>query len=1413
MKRNPIHKTIQALALLLFAFATVASAANVTLQTDADGQYVVMPKKGTDYLTIPEGVTSFRVKSYNAVYSCQKKLDGYLVLNAPEGFLFQIEGKHHLFMTGGKASASEITTTPLGSLKIYDGPDASANDIYKSIYKTVDPITHMVYEDWHNGYMPLRIPISSSNTVMVGYSVDWSKVCDEFNSGSGFSMTVTVIPRKKVTFVQPDVGGTATINRTWAPKGDTVTVTATPAKGYLLKGLEIKAGNSVLDNVSIGGVDWYSDATTNTVQFVMPDADISVKPIFTNYLTAEGGLYINMLNKARWVGENGVGWLFTQDCPEYTIPDEVVSFKVYDSGGKDGNYLSPSDCPLKLRASSGKLFKMTGSMQIEANCDAVYLAVYDGEFLKSNKIRKCGNGKTTDFGTFVSSGNAVAMELFSQTYGGGHTTLDGFDLTVEMLNGSPISLSESESVDYKEVSRTDPLTLYANMKYEDKFLYTLEYRHSEGAGWSGWDALRKDNGFEQDIGYVFDQSDVVNGFYAHSFEIPYQYLKAPYEYMEFRYKIQSYDENDVIFKTSYTNSVKVRLKNKVIVNAKSGSISGDYMLSAWNGRWSCTKDQLFDYGEKVQVEAIAPSGYKFTYWSIKGNSTHYTDNPISIDLVSDTTLQAHFETKSQQITAVTYVSKNGKDTYTENSSPNFVDVTKRSEFYVTARVDAPSALCPDDGCWAIVVFREVGTEDWIELGDYIKLRAGSYSQEKTFGMSKTGTWDGNRFEIKTIVTKAYDEKREIIAESNSIFANYFVTLSLSHCISEGVGQVNDQCSAIVEDVVGNKQNLTVFGNVLTFPYGAKVKLHPVYDYAYDFSSWKDEDGAGSMSELYKPTYYFTKDEVTEITMNSNKHIAMGLTRAESNNIEVLPKNQKLPYAGMTEFGLVLSSDGENGYERGYGVDFANDTAFFIRKDGLTDLFAVNKLDSMFTPGHYYLTVKTVSWSSNSTRDSLRACNLIPWLKWDGKTMGYIADNDRIKCTETTPAVFYYHYSFTVNDTSFNVTFNMWDEENSRYVTVGETQKVAFGEVPATPDIDCPESNTDWKFSCNWATAFAPAVKDTAYTYQVVRSNSVLSIASVDGSKTATIAGSYNGNDAFKITETVDVDNVELQRSFNQSKSGFSTIVLPFNFNASALTGVKSVIKFNRMTKNNGKLAVGMGYVWCDADVEASLKAEAAKTENPDDYDHCNSDWETFPGEMEAYTPYMVQMKNNQIGFDYVGGVMFEKTPDESEIQVSKEADDGVWEFRGTTQKKVWTAEETKDGYVWGFAAQIMGPANYIGKFVQLGEGASAEPLRAYMVFKPKDSNPPAQQVAPRNASFAAKPAKSLGTETASLPDEIDVVIESQGKDGEEHRTVIGTFTRSSGEFKMLRDYDLKGRKVNGVNKARGAYYGKKVLKK
>jgi hypothetical protein len=41
----------------------------------------------------------------------------------------------------------------------------------------------------------------------------------------------------------------------------------------------------------------------------------------------------------------------------------------------------------------------------------------------------------------------------------------------------------------------------------------------------------------------------------------------------------------------------------------------------------------------------------------------------------------------------------------------------------------------------------------------------------------------------------------------------------------------------------------------------------------------------------------------------------------------------------------------------------------------------------------------------------------------------------------------------------------------------------------------------------------------------------------------------------------------------------------------------------------------------------------------------------------------------------------------------------------------------------------------------------------------------------------------------------------------------GTLNTVTGEFRMERDYDLKGRKLNSTSTARGAYYGKmKVVK-
>ena len=59
---------------------------------------------------------------------------------------------------------------------------------------------------------------------------------------------------------------------------------------------------------------------------------------------------------------------------------------------------------------------------------------------------------------------------------------------------------------------------------------------------------------------------------------------------------------------------------------------------------------------------------------------------------------------------------------------------------------------------------------------------------------------------------------------------------------------------------------------------------------------------------------------------------------------------------------------------------------------------------------------------------------------------------------------------------------------------------------------------------------------------------------------------------------------------------------------------------------------------------------------------------------------------------------------------------------------------------------------------------------------------------------------------------MDVVIVSS-TDGSEQTTVIGRIDTRSGEFKMIRSYDLKGRKLNNAPKVQGAYYGKNFLKK
>lgn len=306
-----------------------------------------------------------------------------------------------------------------------------------------------------------------------------------------------------------------------------------------------------------------------------------------------------------------------------------------------------------------------------------------------------------------------------------------------------------------------------------------------------------------------------------------------------------------------------------------------------------------------------------------------------------------------------------------------------------------------------------------------------------------------------------------------------------------------------------------------------------------------------------------------------------------------------------------------------------------------------------------------------------------------------------------------------------------------------------------------------------------------------------------------IDGNFNGTDAIKIETDIAVDKIILNRTFKQS--GFATIMLPFDYDAKNLKGVKSIIEFNGVQQSNGKSSVGMQYVWCNKDVQDSLQKDAiakcnanggTDCEKTAKYERCNeSDYFDNVGKIFAYTPYMVQVDADVITFTI--GATLKPTPAKAETRGEV---DGDWIFRGTLQKHTWTEDETKDGLIRAFAAKVQDGAKQIGQFVKLGAGAYSPALRAYMIKEPKvQMNAPL----PRGVEYA--PAIMSSAEN-NLPETMDVVIVSRSTTGgNEQTTVIGTLNPRTGEFHLnnvgKRTFDLKGRSVSKP-RAKGIYLKK-----
>ena len=294
-------------------------------------------------------------------------------------------------------------------------------------------------------------------------------------------------------------------------------------------------------------------------------------------------------------------------------------------------------------------------------------------------------------------------------------------------------------------------------------------------------------------------------------------------------------------------------------------------------------------------------------------------------------------------------------------------------------------------------------------------------------------------------------------------------------------------------------------------------------------------------------------------------------------------------------------------------------------------------------------------------------------------------------------------------------------------------------------------------------------------------------------KEAVIDGDYgaktktNERDAVAIPEGgIGVNRVVMSRIFPVNV--YSTIVLPFSVNTANVSGLKAVLYYNGIKTENKKSTIRMKVLWAEDGYIPDVQ-----------YSHTN---------MLANTPYLLLMKDETFAITGVSSITLEAT-------LPAETPKDNWTFRGVWKYKEWGPKQedspenydSETGYAYGFSAAASGDKINVGDFVRVGEGAWIRPMRAYLV---RDDKKP--QLARANGAYVKRP--SVVQE--ELPEIMSIVIDN-GRDDEEQTTVIGHFNTRTGEIKMIpqnRTFDIKGRNVgNKANKARGAYYGKKVLKK
>ena len=361
---------------VLFLTAVTTNAASLAGNA-TDGYYINMPASGTETLTIPSGVTSFKVyddggpggtedecnncgdEGADANYSNLGSVSTYLV----------IQGSSLLRVTGSlntEASGSTVYDV----LEILDG-DKSGPALWKQ----------------SEGKENISALVSSGNTLTFVFTSD-----DDINQ-AGFDLTVSVVDPSEirtVAFGTAANGSLVSAGNGYLP-GQTVSLTAKPSIGYYLKSVKI-----------VDEDDGEVTATINdkSVSFVMPQNNVTITPVFAAFtFDAQGcladGAYFHMECPgvcviSQWATstpDNDKDFACWSDLADKLYADRVnvtahgnavyLGSDLY-MGGYDGTGCAMKSDFKPIYASSfdGKNFTIDGLCQVSSSADAGFLSTY-----------------------------------------------------------------------------------------------------------------------------------------------------------------------------------------------------------------------------------------------------------------------------------------------------------------------------------------------------------------------------------------------------------------------------------------------------------------------------------------------------------------------------------------------------------------------------------------------------------------------------------------------------------------------------------------------------------------------------------------------------------------------------------------------------------------------------------------------------------------------------------------------------------------------------------------------------------------------------------------------------------------------------------------------------------------------------